>query len=186
MGSIGGSGRGKIGGDAGVAAGGEKAEGVCDQGQTLHTTVASGNGDEAKSSPSIMELFDTHTVVAAAAAARQQQQQQQETARAAAAPDTSGAESPLVVHARRFNSIGGAAGAGFGKGYGAGGPAPNTWNPANSLTNPSKTAPPSTGTGGSGGRASAGYVGGAERHGYLSFSEVQVGGVGVSCAAVAF
>ncbi|CAM9202566.1 unnamed protein product [Scytosiphon promiscuus] len=94
-----------------------------------------------------MELFDTHTV------------------------------SPLVVHAKRFNSIGGAgAGYGGGQAYGAGGPVAHTWNPANSLTNPSKTAPPSTGTGGSGGRASAGSVGGAERHGYLSFSEVQVSG----------
>ncbi|CAN0162945.1 unnamed protein product, partial [Hapterophycus canaliculatus] len=55
-------------------------------------------------------------------------------------------------------------------------PVAHTWNPANSLTNPSKTAPPSTGTGASGGRASAGSVGGAERHGYLSFSEVQASG----------
>lgn len=102
---------------------------------------------------SIMELFDTSNGVGASAAtvattpaARIGSGTAAATAAAAAA--AAATKSPLP-------------------------PAPRAWNTA---VNGFKTAPPSTGTGGSagGGRASLGSVGGAERHGYLSFSEVKV------------
>lgn len=137
------------------------AAGNGETGETLHTTTASGNaeGAETKSSlsMSIMELFDTSNGAGtganagAAVASASRIGGGTPAAAAAAAAVASAIKSPLPR-------------------------APHAWNNVHSLTNQSKTAPPSTSTGGSagGGRASLGSVGGAERHGYLSFSEVQV------------
>lgn len=142
-----------------AAAASASAAGNGETGETLHTTIASGNaeGAETKSSlsMSIMELFDTNNGgggggVAAPVAVTPAARIGSGTAAAAAL------KSPLPLPPASA--------------------APHAWNNVNSLTNQSKTAPPSTSTGGGGGagRASLGSVGGAERHGYLSFSEVQV------------
>lgn len=126
-------------------------------GETLHTTIASGNGCEGaepRASPcmSIMEIFDAPNhnnnnngggggggggggaVAAPAADAAPRRGSRYASSGAAATPLARSAKS--TSHA--------------------------AWKKANSQ---SKTAPPSTSTAGSGS---------AERHGYLSFSEVQV------------
>lgn len=151
-----------------TAAAAGSAAGNGETGETLHTTIASGNaeGAETKSSlsMSIMELFDTRNgggggadgAGVAPVAVTPSARVGSGTA-ASAAATAAGIQSPLPPPASAA-------------------PAPHAWN-VNSLTNHSKTAPPSTSTGGSGGgRTSLGSVGGAERHGYLSFSEVQVSG----------
>ncbi|CAM9916611.1 unnamed protein product [Pylaiella littoralis] len=159
------------------------------EGETLHTTIVSGNGDgggETKSSPSIMELFSTANTsiaavaVAAAAAAAAQQQ----AAAAAASSAVSSSSSPAADERSNDDGVGGASAA---AGAGAGVPQQqrrrlparaNAWGNVKSFKNhsSSKTASLSTSTDiGGGGKASArSPAGGVERHGYLSFSEVQV------------
>lgn len=147
-----------------------EGEGPCGGGETLHTTVVSGNdelGGEAKSSPSIMELFDTNDVVAAAreqAAARDSNKTA--TAAAAGAPEAS----PAAAMARRHSL-----GRGRSKRFSTDSlrPSSGAWDHRNGLPAHKKAASFSGGVPRAG-RGSGGSVGGAERHGYLSFSEVQV------------
>ncbi|CAM9923725.1 unnamed protein product, partial [Ectocarpus sp. 13 AM-2016] len=147
-----------------------EGEGPCGGGETLHTTVVSGNdelGGEAKSSPSIMELFDTNDVVAAA---REQAAARDSNKTATAAADVAPEASPAAAMARR-DSLG----RGRSKRFSTDSlrPSSGAWDRRNGLPAHRKTA---SFTGGvpRAGRGSGGSVGGAERHGYLSFSEVQV------------
>ncbi|CAM9907009.1 unnamed protein product [Ectocarpus fasciculatus] len=155
-----------------------EGEGPCGGGETLHTTVVSGNdelGGEAKSSPSIMELFDTNDVVAAAreqAAARNSNK----TAAAAAAATATAAATPAdgaaeASPAARRHSLG----RGRSKRFSTETlrPSSGAWSHRNGLPAHRKAASFSGGLPRAG-RGSGGSVGGAERHGYLSFSEVQV------------
>ncbi|CAN0113891.1 unnamed protein product [Ectocarpus sp. 12 AP-2014] len=147
-----------------------EGEGPCGGGETLHTTVVSGNdelGGEAKSSPSIMELFDTNDVVAAA---REQAAARDSNRTATAAADGAPEASPAAAMARR-DSLG----RGRSKRFSTDSlrPSSGAWDRRNGLPAHKKAA---SFTGGvpRAGRGSGGSVGGAERHGYLSFSEVQV------------
>ncbi|CAM9948030.1 unnamed protein product [Ectocarpus sp. 6 AP-2014] len=153
-----------------------EGEGPCGGGETLHTTVVSGNdelGGEAKSSPSIMELFDTNDVVAAAreqAAARDSNKTAAAAAAAAAAADGAAEASPAAAMARRHSL-----GRGRSKRYSTDSlrPSSGAWDHRNGFHAHKKAASFSGGIPRTG-RGSGGSVGGAERHGYLSFSEVQV------------
>ncbi|CAB1105313.1 unnamed protein product [Ectocarpus sp. CCAP 1310/34] len=153
-----------------------EGEGPCGGGETLHTTVVSGNdelGGEAKSSPSIMELFDTNDVVAAAreqAAARDSNKTATAAAAAAAATDGAPEASPAAAMARRHSL-----GQGRSKRFPTDSlrPSSGVWDHRNGLPAHKKAASFSGGVPRAG-RESGGSVGGAERHGYLSFSEVQV------------
>eukprot|EP00752_Nemacystus_decipiens_P002873 g2674.t1 len=157
-----------------VAAAGSAA-GNGETGETLHTTIASGNaeGAETKSSlsMSIMELFDTSnggagagTGVGVGVGAAPVAVTPSARIGIGAAADAAAAAAAMKSPVPAPVSEAAAAAA-----------APHAWSNANSLTNQGKTAPPSISTGGSGGgRTSLGSVGGAERHGYLSFSEVRV------------